>query len=64
MPLLSIDHSPDVITQSQSLRLNTNIIFSFQNKMASVGRKTGRETLTVSGQSHTPPVDKQGDTEP
>lgn len=64
MPLLSLVYSPDEFTQSLSLRLNTNFIFPCQNKMVSVGRKTGRETLTASGQSHTPPVDKHGDTEP
>lgn len=62
MHLLSLVHSPDEFTQS--LSLNTNVIFSCQSKMGSVGRKTGRETLTVSGQSQTPPVDKHGDTEP
>lgn len=64
MPLLSLVHSPDEFTQSLSLYLNTNVIFLCQNKMCSVGRKTGRERLTPSGQSHTPPVDKHGDTEP
>lgn len=64
MPLLYLVHSPDEFTLSLSLRLNTNVIFLCQNKIGSVGRKTGRETLTVSGQSHMPPVDKHGDTEP
>lgn len=64
MPLLSLVHSPDEFTQPLSQRLNTNVIFPCQNKMGSVGSKTGRETVAVSGQSHTPPVDKHGDTGP